>query len=87
MFGFRGEVRENIGVARGPKGAMALAKFLEYRVILCFERRYPKQNTVVNLKSKVFAPKVFGSPKFWSGYATAWKGICKRAKWEIYARA
>jgi len=29
---------------------MAPLKFLEYLVILCFEGRYPKQNTVVSLK-------------------------------------
>ena len=30
--------------------------FLEYLVILCFERRHPKQNTVVRLKSNVLPP-------------------------------
>jgi len=44
-------------------------KFLEYLVILCFERQYPIQNIVASLKSKIFAPK-----KTWAGYATAWHG-------------
>ena len=42
-----------------------LPKFLEHIVILFFERRYPKQNSVIRLKSKIFAPQ-----KFWAGYAT-----------------
>jgi len=41
-------------------------KFLEYLVILCFQRRYPKQNTVTCLKSNNLAPS-----NFWAGYATA----------------
>jgi len=31
-------------------------KFLAYLVVLCFERRCPKQNTVAHLKSKYLAP-------------------------------
>ena len=38
-------------------------KFLEYLVILRFEKRYPIQNTVARLKSKILAP-----PKVWAGY-------------------
>jgi len=31
-------------------------KFLKYIVILCFERRYPKQNSFIRLKSNILAP-------------------------------
>jgi len=36
-----------------------LLEFLAYLVTLCFDRRYPKQNTVARLKSNIFCP----SPK------------------------
>jgi len=39
---------------------MALPKFLENIVILCFERRFSKQNAVIRLKSNVLAPQIFG---------------------------
>jgi len=29
-------------------------------VILCFEKRFSKQNRVIRLKSNSFAPKIFG---------------------------
>jgi len=35
-------------------------KVLEYIVILCLERRYPKQNSVIRQKSKIFTPQIFG---------------------------
>ena len=35
-------------------------KFLACLVVLCFERRFPKQNTVARLKSKYLPPKNFG---------------------------
>ena len=35
-------------------------------VILCFERRFSKQNSVIRLKSNILAPQ-----NFWAGYATA----------------
>jgi len=54
----------------GGKGAMT-PKFLAYLVILCFERRCPKHNTVARLKSKDFPPN-----KLWTGYA---KGIILRS--------
>jgi len=34
-------------------------QFLAYLVILCFERRYPKQNTVTRLKSKILDSPAF----------------------------
>jgi len=40
------------------QGGHGHPKFLSHLVILCFERRYPKQDTVARLKSK-----------FWAGYA------------------
>jgi len=45
--------------------ALPLPEFLEHIVILCFERRYPKQNNVILLKSNILA-----SQYFWAGYAT-----------------
>jgi len=45
-----------IGAARGP----CPPKFLEYLVILCLERQYPKQNTVARLKSNILSPPTFG---------------------------
>jgi len=39
-------------------------KFLENIVILCFERRFSKQNSVIRIKSNILAPKkCFGSPQ------------------------
>jgi len=58
---------EAIGIVRKAQGAMHLTKFLAYIVILCFERRYPKQNSVIRLKSNILAQK-----KFWARYATGW---------------
>jgi len=50
-------------------------KFLVYLVILCFDMRYPIQNTVARLKSNILALKFFlAAAKFWSGYATAQSG-------------
>jgi len=46
-------------------------KFLENVVILCFERRFSKQNSVIRLKSYILPP-----PKFWAGYATGHQVQC-----------
>ena len=43
----------------GGKGTMAPPKFLE-NVILCFERRFSKQNSVIRLKSNILALQIFG---------------------------
>ena len=66
----RGAIRPStppsvIGVARVGPTVPWPPKFLEHIVILCFERRYPKQNSVIRLKSNILArlPKSF--------YATA----------------
>jgi len=46
-------------------------KFLENIVILCFERRFSKQNIVIGLKSNILAPKFLG----WLLYFNALPGI------------
>jgi len=38
---------QTIGVATGAKGAMSPKKILAFLVILCFERRYPKQKLLL----------------------------------------
>ena len=40
-------------------------RFLENIVILCFERRFSKQNSVIRLKSTILPPT-----NFWVGYGT-----------------
>jgi len=60
-----------IGVARGGvKEGQAPPKFLENIVILCFERRFFRQNSVIRLKNQAFWPPKFSPPNFWPGYAT-----------------
>ena len=44
-------------------------KYLAYLLILWFDRRYPKQNTVARLKPNILAPQ-----NILSGYATAQSG-------------
>ena len=46
----------------GAKGAMAPPTFLENTVILCFERHFSKQNSVIRLKSNILAPPKFFDP-------------------------
>ena len=38
-------------------------QFVEHMVILYFERRYPKQNSFIRLKSDLLPPNVFGLPQ------------------------
>jgi len=54
---------------RGAKGAMPPKKFLENIVILCFERRFSRQNSVIRLKSNIWSPKNFWHPQIF-GLAT-----------------
>ena len=54
-----------IGVARGETKEPWPPIFLENIVILCFERRFSIQNSVIRLKSNIFPP-----PNFWTGYDT-----------------
>jgi len=48
-------------------------KFLAYIVILCFERRCPKQNSVIRLKSKNFAPhpQILGCLRLWMTFRSS----------------
>jgi len=59
---------------RGSQGAREVIhtpQFLAYLVILCFERRYSKHNTVVRLKSNILFPsKFFSIPQNNFGLAT-----------------
>jgi len=62
-----------MGVARRGEKGPGLPKFLENIVILCFESRFSKQNSVIRLKSNILPPPNIGShPNSWSGYATAY---------------
>ena len=54
-----------IGVVRGPR-ASCPSKFLEHIVILCFKRQYPKQISVICLKSSI-RPLT----NFWDDFVTA----------------
>jgi len=56
------------------KGAMAPFKFLENIVILCFERRFSKQNSVIRLKSNILAPQNFLDPPNFVGWLRHWCG-------------
>jgi len=60
-----------VGVARGGKGTMP-PQFLENIAILCFKRRFFKQNSVIRLKSNnLTSPKFFAPPKF-LGWLSHW---------------
>jgi len=54
--------------SQGCKGAIP-PKFLENVVILCFESRFSKQNSVILLKSNILPPPIFFPPQI-SGLAT-----------------
>jgi len=56
-------------IQEGQRG-YAPPKFLENIDILCIERRFSKQNSVIRLKSNILASKFFAPPNFWAGYAT-----------------
>jgi len=66
QFLFENIPRAKIGVAREGLRGHGLPKYLACPVILCFEKRCPKQNTVSRLKSNAWSPLTF-----WAGYATA----------------
>jgi len=53
-------VQLGIGLARGDQRGHVPPKCLENIVILCFERRFSKQNNVIRLKSNILAPQIFG---------------------------
>ena len=67
-----------IGVARGAKGDMLSPKFLENIVILCFERRFSKQNSVIRLKSNILDPPIFWPSQIF-GLATPLFRVISRA--------
>jgi len=55
MFEFRAHNNRYTSFQRPSQGAyrsMLPLKFLEYIVNLCFERHYPKKNSVIRLKSQ-----------------------------------
>jgi len=53
---------------------MSPQKFLERIVILCFKKRFSKQNSVIRLKSNNLA-----TPNSWSGYVTAFDSmVCNK---------
>jgi len=52
-------VQLGTGVAREGKGAVPPSKCLENIVILCFKRRFSKQNSVIRLKSNILHPQIF----------------------------
>ena len=54
----------------GAKEAMPPKRF-ESIVILCFERRFSKQNSVILLNSNILPP-----PNFWASYATVQTIMC-----------
>jgi len=60
-------VQLGIGVVREGQRGHAPQTFLENIVILCFERRFSKQNSVIRLKSNILAPLSFGlaTPAAW----------------------
>ena len=49
--------------SQGRPGGHGLPKFLAYVVILFFERRYPKQNSAIRLKSNILATTNFFAPQ------------------------
>jgi len=59
-----------VGAARGARGPR-YPKFLEHIVILYFEKQYPKENSVIRLKSNILlSPQFFDTlAKFWAGDA------------------
>jgi len=58
----------SIGVARGANGATPT--FLDNINILCFEKRFSKQNSVIRLKSNILVPPNFLPPPQIFGLAT-----------------
>jgi len=75
----------DIGVARGSRGPYP-PTFSEHIVILCFKRRYPKQNSVICLKSSILPPSIFYPlPNFWAGYAADPRGVMNHF-WKVASK-
>ena len=65
-------VQLGIGVAREGQKGHDPPKCLKNIVILCLERRFSKQNSVIRLKSNILSPP----PIFGLAYATAaWQSL------------
>jgi len=63
----KGTSVRDIGAARRAYRAIPPLKFLEHIVLLCFERRFPKENSVIRLKSNILAStKCLGWQRYWS---------------------
>jgi len=57
-------VNQSIGVARDGQRGHGPPKFSENIVMLCFERCFSKQNSVIRLKASILPPpKFFAPPK------------------------
>jgi len=54
-----------LGVATGGLRDHDPPKVLEHIVILCFERRYPQENSINRLKSNILAPQFLGWLLYW----------------------
>jgi len=65
--------------SQGGQRVYGLPKFLENIEIVCFERRFSKQNSVIRLKLNILAPSKFFAtpPNFWAGYATDKRTVYK----------
>ena len=69
-----------IGVARGAKGAMTSKRFLENIVILCFERRFIGQNSVIRLKSNILPSPLTPILRHLTSYRHKHNSPCRRGK-------
>ena len=70
--------RPNRHHSQGAADAMAAPKFSKHIIILCLKRRYPKQNSVICLKSSILAPPNFFAPSLMSDPLPAEAGTCLR---------
>jgi len=58
--------------SQGGQRGHASLQFLENIAILCFERRFSKQNSVIRQKSSILPPQIFWPPpNFWAGHSTS----------------
>ena len=78
-----------IGVAGRSQEGHDPPKFLENIVILCFERRFSKQNSVIRLKSSILSPPNFlVPPKFLGWIRHCWESVPTAKKvWERRSHA
>jgi len=73
---FRGKPSDKfrfISVGGEGPGSHAPQIFSIPLVILCFEGRHPKQNTVACLKSNILTPKLFCTPKNVLAHEALWR--------------